>query len=171
MTGRELAILRRRAGLSQAALAQSIRVSRQTVSYWEQKPTLDGRAGTLRRIADAFDPVARNQLLKSRPGLGFITLRFRSPILPEHVSLIAKAEAQRKSTRAEMRRRTCGALTRKATKCRLKSEPGKQRCRLHGGLSTGPTSSAGKARIAEAQRKRWAVWRKAKADTGILNKT
>lgn len=171
MTGKELAMLRRRAGLSQAALAQSVGVSRQTVSYWERKPALDGRTETLGRIADALDPADRELLLSSRPALGFITLRFVSPVSPEQVKLIIKAEAQRKSTRAQMRSGTCGATTRKAMKCRLKSEPGKQRCRLHGGLSTGPTSSAGKARIAEAQRKRWAAWRKAKSNTGIHNKT
>lgn len=171
MTGKELAMLRRRAGLSQAALAQSIGVSRQTVSYWERNPTLDGRTETLGRIAGALDPADRELLLSSRPGLGFITLRFMSPISPEQINLIIKAEAQRKTTHAQMRRRTCGAMTRKATTCRLKSEPGRQRCRLHGGLSTGPTSSEGKARIAEAQRKRWAVWRNAKSNAGILDNT
>jgi len=33
--------------------------------------------------------------------------------------------------------------------------PGKRRCRLHGGLSTGPQTPEGKARIAAAQRERW----------------
>ena len=97
MTGKELAMLRRRAGLSQAALAQSIGVSRQTVSYWERNPTLDGRTETLGRIAGALDPADRELLLSSRPGLGFITLRFMSPISPEQINLIIKAEAQRGS--------------------------------------------------------------------------
>ena len=30
------------------------------------------------------------------------------------------------------------------------------RCRLHGGMSTGPKTAEGRARIAEAQRARWA---------------
>lgn len=163
MTGRELAAFRRRAGLSQAALARRIGVSRQTVSYWERKLALDGREPTLQRFATVLDPRDRKLLLSSRPGLGFITLKFVSPIAPEQLSLIFSADAQRKTTQAQMRRRTCGAMTRKAMKCRLKSEPGKQRCRLHGGLSTGPTSSEGKARVAEAQRKRWAAWREARS--------
>jgi hypothetical protein len=33
--------------------------------------------------------------------------------------------------------------------------PGKRRCRFHGGLSTGPKTEEGRARIAEAQRRRW----------------
>ena len=36
------------------------------------------------------------------------------------------------------------------------------RCRLHGGLSTGPKTPEGRARIAEAQRRRWARWRAAR---------
>jgi hypothetical protein len=33
------------------------------------------------------------------------------------------------------------------------------RCRLHGGASTGPKTAEGRARIAEAQRRRWAARR------------
>ena len=36
----------------------------------------------------------------------------------------------------------------------VRVEFGKARCRFHGGLSTGPKSEAGRARIAEAQRRR-----------------
>jgi hypothetical protein len=36
---------------------------------------------------------------------------------------------------------------------------GKARCRFHGGLSTGPETKAGRARIAEAQRRRWRLYR------------
>ncbi|WP_370644456.1 HGGxSTG domain-containing protein [Ruegeria sp. SCSIO 43209] len=53
-------------------------------------------------------------------------------------------------------RARCGAKTRKGSSCQLPVAPGKRRCRYHGGLSTGPTSKQGRARIAEAQRKRWA---------------
>lgn len=53
----------------------------------------------------------------------------------------------------------CGAKTRNGTPCKCKSEPGKKRCRFHGGKSTGPRTPEGKARIAEAQRKRWAEYR------------
>ena len=53
----------------------------------------------------------------------------------------------------------CGAQTRKGTSCRAKALPRKKRCRFHGGLSTGPKTSAGRDRIAKAQRQRWAKWR------------
>lgn len=53
----------------------------------------------------------------------------------------------------------CGARTRRGSACSRKVVPGRFRCRLHGGLSTGPRSAPGKARIAAAQRRRWAHWR------------
>ena len=42
------------------------------------------------------------------------------------------------------------------------SEPGRTRCRFHGGRSTGPKTAEDKARIAEAQRLRWARWQAAR---------
>jgi hypothetical protein len=41
----------------------------------------------------------------------------------------------------------------------VRVEFGKARCRFHGGLSTGPKTEAGRARIAEAQRRRWCLYR------------
>lgn len=56
------------------------------------------------------------------------------------------------------RNQKCGALTRRGIRC---IRPGLKngRCRNHGGLSSGPKSSEGRARIAEAQRLRWARWK------------
>lgn len=51
-------------------------------------------------------------------------------------------------------RAICGAMTRKGTPCRAKSEPGKRRCRFHGGLSTGPKTEAGREAIRESNRRR-----------------
>jgi hypothetical protein len=53
-------------------------------------------------------------------------------------------------------RPSCAAQTRKGAPCLARVVPGKRRCRLHGGLATGPTTVEGKARIAAAQRRRWA---------------
>lgn len=44
----------------------------------------------------------------------------------------------------------CGARTRRGTACQKPPLAGKKRCRLHGGLSTGPRTAGGKARIAAA---------------------
>lgn len=76
--------------------------------------------------------------------------------ISQELSRMQEKEAQR---RARLRV-TCGAkTTRRGTPCRNKSEPGKRRCKFHGGKSTGPKTPEGRARIAEAQRKRWARWR------------
>jgi hypothetical protein len=44
----------------------------------------------------------------------------------------------------------CGARTRKGTPCSCPAVRGKQRCRMHGGLSTGPRTAAGLARSKRA---------------------
>jgi hypothetical protein len=55
----------------------------------------------------------------------------------------------------------CGAKTRSGRPCAKYRMSGKRRCRLHGGLSTGPKTAEGKARIAAAQLKhgRYVNWR------------
>jgi hypothetical protein len=59
----------------------------------------------------------------------------------------------------------CGARTRRdGHPCYWEPEPGKKRCKFHGGRSTGPTTLEGKARIAAAQHRRWERWRAAKAE-------
>jgi hypothetical protein len=47
----------------------------------------------------------------------------------------------------------CGAKTRRGGTCRKWHLQGKQRCKLHGGASTGPRTAAGRARIAAAHYK------------------
>src|SRR6478736_4021890 len=56
-------------------------------------------------------------------------------------------------------RGSCGALTRSGFPCRRVGAGKGNRCHLHGGKSTGPRTAAGKARIAAAQRARWAAER------------
>lgn len=56
-------------------------------------------------------------------------------------------------------KRFCGATTRRGTPCQCKAietKRGAWRCKFHGGMSTGPRSAEGKARIAAAARARWA---------------
>ena len=55
----------------------------------------------------------------------------------------------------QKKRPLCGARNRRGKPCAVRVEPGKRRCRFHGGLSTGPKTAAGRERIAEAQRRRW----------------
>ncbi|WP_188907097.1 HGGxSTG domain-containing protein [Aureimonas endophytica] len=58
----------------------------------------------------------------------------------------------------------CGAKTRAGGSCAMRTEPGKKRCRLHGGLSTGPKTPEGIERIRQAQLRRWAWRRPAEPD-------
>jgi hypothetical protein len=74
-----------------------------------------------------------------------------------------------KSDRSAWRRKRkdrplCGAKTRAGGTCLVRVERAKARCRFHGGLSTGPKTEAGRARIAEAQRRRWREYREAARD-------
>jgi hypothetical protein len=81
---------------------------------------------------------------------------------PWLIARLAVLLARAAALKAE-RRVKCLAKTRKGTACRHKSEPGKRRCKFHGGLSTGPRTAEGRERIAEAQRRRWARWRAERA--------
>jgi hypothetical protein len=56
--------------------------------------------------------------------------------------------------------KVCGAFARstgKPCRCKLLYRGGK--CRLHGGLSTGPKTAEGKQRALEAMRAGWLRWR------------
>jgi hypothetical protein len=75
--------------------------------------------------------------------------------LDRHNARVAERVAHQNATR----RVICAARTRKGHPCRLKSEPGRAGCKFHGGKSTGPLTDEGKARIAAAQRQRWATYR------------
>jgi hypothetical protein len=59
--------------------------------------------------------------------------------------------------------RLCGAKTRKGTPCVRRVVPGRNRCPNHGGLTTGPKTVEGKARIAAAARARWERYRQERA--------
>ena len=48
----------------------------------------------------------------------------------------------------------CGATTRKGTPCKAPAVSGSNRCRLHGGLSTGPRTDAGREVIRTSNRRR-----------------
>jgi hypothetical protein len=57
----------------------------------------------------------------------------------------------------------CGALCRGVgrygKRCKQPKAPGRTRCRFHAGLSTGPRTAEGKARVAAAVKASWAKWR------------
>lgn len=159
MTGADLAALRLAAGLSQAELARRCSIGRNAVSYWEAKPTVNLQRWAPLRMAKALGlPTMPNQYARAggwsvtpRPNLG----EWAEAKLATDLAALAEREA----ARAARRRVRCKAQTRKEKPCRNMSEPGKRRCKFHGGRSTGPKTAEGRERIAEAQRKRWARWR------------
>ncbi len=152
LSGADLRRHRRDAGLTQTQLAKRAGVSRETVQYWEAKPAIDWRFGAPNRFAEAL---GLRVYVTTNARVGGWGLRLDREIetrLSEQILLLQQREAQRLARS----RVTCGAMTRKGTACRMLSEAGKRRCKYHGGKSTGPKTNEGKARIAEAQRRRWA---------------
>lgn len=136
MKGEELKAHRLAAKLSRRALGERAGVHKDSIAYWEAKPVIDPRGWAPRRIAAALGLMI------------FLTSTTRARgrlLLPSRPNGVAKHRL----------RVICGAKTRKGTPCRAKSEPGRRRCKFHGGMSTGPKTEEGKARIAEAQRRRW----------------
>src|ERR1700694_4586258 len=66
-------------------------------------------------------------------------------------------DAEERARLRDLRKRPCAAQTRAGHPCRCKGIGRGGRCKFHGGASTGPRSQDGRARIAAAQRKRWAA--------------
>lgn len=151
------------AGLTQAALAQRAGIGRHAVSYWECRDRLDLRGWAVLRMLKALGiepPVPHYCEQYARAGGWGLspTDRLKAQIVAETEKRMAEWRA-REAARAARRRVICGAKTRKGTACRNKSEPGKRRCKFHGGKSTGPRTPEGRARVAEAQCRRWTASR------------
>lgn len=158
MTGGELAEIRKAAGLSQTELAQRVGIGRHAVIYWETKPVIDRHAWAVCRMAEVLplSPLPSCHIaIPEHPNPLAVALAEQEARFLRQVARIAE---QSEAWKAKRRVR-CGAKTRKGTPCRCKSEPGKKRCKYHGGMSTGARTPEGRARIAEAQRLRWTRWR------------
>ena len=166
MTGEELAAIRKAAGLSQTDLAQRAGIGRHAVSYWETKPEVHRWAYAVRAMAEvlALPPEQDKPVVTGgRAGWAERLDAMRKAEEAAILAHMARIQAAHDAT-AAARRVRCGAKTRKGTPCRCKSEPGKRRCKFHGGLSTGARTPEGLERIREAARRRWARWR---AERGV----
>ena len=143
--------------MTQAQLAQAAGVGRSAVQYWERLPGMDPTAWAVSRMAGALGWVlpARMQRNNARAREWGDRARWEVEAAMQAAAAFA-AWKERESARAARRRVICGAMTRKGTSCRMKSEPGKRRCKFHGGKSTGARTPEGIERIREAQRRRWA---------------
>jgi DNA-binding XRE family transcriptional regulator len=127
LTGPRLAAMRRLAKWTQQDLARRAGVHPQTVKYWERQP----------------GPIAGHA-----PKL-FLAEFAKKRITVENVTGEAQEAGQVKPPA------TCQAKTRKGTPCRMQPAPGKKRCKLHGGMSTGPKTVEGRQAISRAQKARW----------------
>lgn len=154
MTGDDLKSKRLAKGWSQRELARRSGLHHGAVQYWERQPILDVRGYAVLRMHEALG--WRNLVRESRARHGVLpneeeTDRFVSALVG-----LSKPLAGRLVDHLVR----CGAKTRQGMPCRAQSEPGRRRCRLHGGLSTGPKTRQGRARVAEAQKRRWQRWRR-----------
>ncbi len=170
MTGAELRAYRKAIGLTQKALAQRANISCSAVKYWERKAQINPNCVTVKRMAMALG-IGGLMILPPQyartGGWGLSEREQMEEKFDAEVELKMAAWRARAALRAAKLRVLCGAKTRKDAPCRNMSEPGRKRCKFHGGKSTGPKSCEGRAKIAEAQRARWAKWYQTKflADT------
>ena len=162
MTGAELRARRKALKLSQVELARRAEMSRDTVQYWEKKAVIDPRQVGPRRLFEVLgvqDYPTRPAYVRAGWGLtpGNGDRAVVRGAVPGKATLRQGATEQPQAPFQFQ----CGALTRKGQACRNAPEPGRTRCKFHGGRSTGPRTPEGRASIAEAQRQRWAAWRAA----------
>lgn len=137
LTGRQLAAIRKGAGFTQSQLAKRAYIGRHAVSYWETSDHVDVGAYAVRRMAVVLGVDLQTYVL---PLAKSVTV---TDLVP------AAASAPKR----------CGARNRRGFPCAMKPEPGKHRCKFHGGKSTGPKTDDGRQRIANAQRRRWSRYR------------
>lgn len=155
-------------------LARAAGVHCNAVAYWEQTvavPTGRREAHACARIRETFHQAGVEFVGHAKPGVRLVEnanycmrppsrARARHGVkryLPPWEMLVRTKTVATVAARGKQLS-TCGARTRTGSPCRRKGLDN-GRCRNHGGLSSGPKSLAGRARVAEAQRKRWAKWR------------
>lgn len=159
VTGEQIKHARIAAGLSQGGLAERAGLSRQTVNKAEKEPCGGWYAYSVRRIAEALGlDLSTKGTSNARAPVRGITDAIRADEERRFRELAAKEAAAAEKMKAKARVR-CGARTRKGGACKHMSEPGRRRCKFHGGMSTGAKTAEGRARIAEAQRRRWERFR------------
>ena len=140
LTGPQLQALRQKRGVTQVEVAEFIGCNPHTISYWERKPgTISTRHGVPKRMVQA---------------LGIEVRSLSSPTWAKSAMPPTVAGSSYDSPQS-----TCDAQMEHGLLCQKSPEPGRSRCKQHGGLSTGPRTIAGKLAVAAAQRARWATYR------------
>lgn len=155
-------------GWSRKELSDRARLHSNSVAYWECTEIITGRPMACERLEAVFNTAGVLFFINPYPGAYLrveptISRHDVSP--PRHGGLHLRPKIPRKTAsrtsrplKLDMSLSSCGAKTRKGKPCANKPMAN-LRCRLHGGLSRGPTTVAGRQRISAAQRKRWKRWR------------
>ena len=174
VVGAQIRAARSLLGWSQDELARAANLNCNAVAYWEQKPVIPSgghEPHACRKIARALSCVGVEFIGHAKPGVRLVQntnfvmkppMRARARHGVKHFLPPWAMLARTKTVPSIVARRKpsspCGARTRIGAPCR-RAGLDNGRCANHGGMSSGPKTSAGRARIAEAQRKRWAEWR------------
>jgi hypothetical protein len=174
VTGRQIRAARALLDWSRAKLARAAGLHPNAVAYWEGTDAIPvGRREphACTKIRLALHDAGIEFVGHAKPGVRLVentnfVMRPPSRARARHgvirVSAHLAVAARNKTQPAIAARRKpsspCGARTRTGAPCR-RTGLGNGRCPNHGGLSSGPKTPAGRARIAEVQRKRWAAWR------------
>jgi hypothetical protein len=153
---------------SRKELASRARLHSNSVAYWEGTERICGRQSACERMEAALRAEGVVFFTKPYPGAYLCVeqpISGHSSGSPAHGVLHSRQKGAGKTKsrvpagmKMDMSLSSCGAMTRKGAPCANKPMAN-LRCRLHGGLSRGPKTVAGRRRIAEAQRNRWERWR------------
>lgn len=153
LTGPELRAYRRAVGINQTEMGRLAGISRHAVSYWECKEGfLRLYWSTPARMLEVLGVrvLPRKETSTRARGDGVLDDCQQARLDRESARLLDALEQKQ-----NRRRVICGAKTRQGHPCKNKSEPGRRRCKFHGGLSTGPKTAEGRRRVSEAQKARW----------------
>ena len=172
VTGAQLRAGRALLGWSSQTLATAARVHINTIGRWEAARTLPAfllrEPYGVRRMREAMESAGVKFFIRPSPGVrlwkgpSFVMPPARR-LRPLHgVSRFLQLSCDRRPktpSQPTMARRVCAARARASARtCRRRPMPN-GKCRLHGGCSTGPRTAAGRARLSELQKRRWAEWR------------
>jgi transcriptional regulator with XRE-family HTH domain len=172
--GSQIKAARSLLGWSQLELADATGLHSNAIAYWEQTvsiPTGRHQPHACRKIVEALQRSGVEFFGHAKPGVRLVQnhnffMRPPSRAQARHGvkrflrpwGMLASPKTVPSGVARRQPSSPCGARTRMGAPCRRKGLDN-GRCPNHGGLSSGPKSIAGRARIAEAQRRRWAQWR------------
>ena len=171
--GCQISAARALLGWSRAQLAAAAGLNVNSIAYWEAMTVISAKREphACARIRQALHQAGVEFVGHAKPGARLAenanyVMRPPSRARARHgvirVSAHLAVAARNKTQPAVAARRKpsgpCGARTRTGAPCR-RTGLSNGRCPNHGGLSSGPRTPEGRARIAEVQRRRWAAWR------------